>query len=511
VLRDSNDVVGSQGVHYRDFLYVLPGVPVDVSLVTPDPDGFEVLLVNVRRTTPRNTPSVINAVFNFRNFWDGRAQNDFNGVNPFGARDPFARVYRADSPNVEPLAVQISIPNASLASQAVGPPLSSVEMSADGRTFIDIGDKFSKPLRDSGKKLKPLRPLGQQRVHAQDSVLGPYSRFPNKGLTYSKYSDLIHEAFHEKWWNSNYRVRIAADGSRSLCTGCSNQAGTYSLDEMNFSLFFGLAVQLYESTLVSDDSPFDRFQEGDTSAMTAAQQRGMFIFMSRARGRCSGCHSGAEFTQASVASVSADRFRRRAGNLLDMGFNNIGVRPTTDDLGIGANDPFGIPLSEAKLATQGLFTGPIGIVPAPSPSDVLGVDGAFKVPGLRNIELTAPYFHNGGALTLRQTIEFYSRGGDFVPIQNLDGQTIGPLATPNFTEYEKDDLVAFMTALTDERVRYRRAPFDHPELTLPNGHPGSTLLVLPELLELGQAQDRKFTIAAVGAAGGAPLAPFPIP
>jgi hypothetical protein len=141
----------------------------------------------------------------------------------------------------------------------------------------------------------------------------------------------------------------------------------------------------------------------------------------------------------------------------------------------------------------------------------LGVDGAFKVPGLRNIELTAPYFHNGGALTLRQTIEFYSRGGDFVPIQNLDGQTIGPLATPNFTEYEKDDLVAFMTALTDERVRYRRAPFDHPELTLPNGHPGSTLLVLPELLELGQAQDRKFTIAAVGAAGGAPLAPFPIP
>lgn len=511
VLSDTNDIVGSQGVHYRDFVRVVPGVPVDVSLVTPDPDGFEITLVNVRRTTPRNTPSVINAVFNFRNFWDGRAQNEFNGVNPFGSRDPFARVYRADSPNVAPLAVSISIPNASLASQAVGPPLSSVEMSADGRTFIDIGDKFAKPLRDSGKKLKPLRPLAKQLVHPTDSVLGPYSRYPNKGLTYSKYSDLIHEAFHEKWWNSNYRVRIAADGSRTLCTGCATEAGTYGLDEMNFSLFFGLAVQLYEATLVSDDSPFDRFQEGDTSAMTAAQQRGMFVFMSVARGRCSGCHAGPEFTQASVASVTANRFRRRAGNLLDMGFNNIGVRPTTEDLGIGANDPFGVPLSEARLATQGEFTGPITIVPPPSSSDVLGVDGAFKVPGLRNIELTAPYFHNGGALTLRQMIEFYSRGGDFVPIRNLNGQTIGPLATPNFTEAEKDDLVAFMIALTDERVRHRRAPFDHPELVLPNGHPGSTTLVTPELLEPGQARDRTFTLAAVGASGGPPLALFPVP
>lgn len=511
VLSDTNDVVGSQGVHYRDFLYVVPGLPVDVSLLTPDPDGFEVGLVNVRRTTPRNTPSVINAVFNFRNFWDGRAQNDFNGVNPFGARDAFARVYRADSPNVAPLAVQISIPNASLASQAVGPPLSSIEMSADGRTFVDIGDKFSKPLRDSGKKLKPLRPLAQQLVHPQDSVLGPYSRSPNKGLTYTTYLELIREAFHEKWWKSNYRVRIESDGSRSLCTGCANSPNTYSLDEINFSLFFGLSVQLYESTLVSDDSPFDRFQEGDTSALSAAQQRGMFVFMALSRGRCSGCHAGPEFTQASVASVSANRFRRRAGNLLDMGFNNIGVRPTTEDLGIGANDPFGVPLSEARLATQGLFAGPITLVPPPSTSDVLGVDGAFKVPGLRNVELTAPYFHNGGSLTLRQVIEFYGRGGDFVPIQNLAGQTIGPLATPNFTEAEKDDLVAFLTALTDDRVRYSRAPFDHPELKVPNGHPGSTQMVTPQLLEPGQAQDRTFTIAAVGANGGLPLTAFPLP
>ncbi|HYO95650.1 MAG TPA: cytochrome c peroxidase [Polyangiaceae bacterium] len=511
VVRDTNDVVGSQGVHYRKFLYVTPGVPVDISLLVDDPDGFDVGSTNVRRTTGRNTPSVINAVFNHRNFWDGRAQNTFNGVNPFGSRDPFARVYRADSPSAPPLAVAISIANASLASQAVGPPLSSVEMSADGRTFVDIGDKFSKPMRDSGKKLQPLRPLAKQVVHPQDSVLGPYSRSPNKGLTYSSYSALIREAFHEKWWRSNYFVRINADGSRTLCTGCGGEAKTYSLEQMNFSLFFGLAVQLYEATLVSDQSPFDRFQEGDVSAMNAAQQRGMFIFMSRARGRCSGCHAGAELTNAAVSAVSVDPFRRRAGNLLDMGFNNIGVRPTVEDLGVGADDPFGVALSEARLATQGLFTGSTSLEPPPSSSDVLGVDGAFKVPGLRNIELTAPYFHNGGALTLRQLIDFYSRGGDFVPIQSLDGQTIGPLATINFSEQEKDDLLQFLLALTDERVRHRQAPFDHPQLIVPNGHPGSTSFVTPELLEPGQAADRTFVLAAVGSTGGPPLTGFPLP
>ena len=64
-----------------------------------DPDGFYVgqgrRRGNVRRVEPRNTPTMINAVFNHRNFWDMRAQNEFNGVNPFGDRDPNAVVYSA--------------------------------------------------------------------------------------------------------------------------------------------------------------------------------------------------------------------------------------------------------------------------------------------------------------------------------------------------------------------------------------------------------------------------------
>jgi len=52
----------------------------------------------------------------------------------------------------------------------------------------------------------------------------------------------------------------------------------------------------------------------------------------------------------------------------------------------------------------------------PTPNRVLR-DGAFKAPQLRNVELTGPYFHNGGTLTLRQVVDFYTRGGDF-PITN---------------------------------------------------------------------------------------------
>src|SRR5262245_30572298 len=81
---DSSDVVSSQGIHH-------PGDKLD-------PDGFFIGSLNTRRVEPRNTPSVINAVFNHRQFWDGRAENVFNGVNHLGKRDPNARLYRADNP-----------------------------------------------------------------------------------------------------------------------------------------------------------------------------------------------------------------------------------------------------------------------------------------------------------------------------------------------------------------------------------------------------------------------------
>jgi len=96
--------------------------------------------------------------------------------------------------------------------------------------------------------------------------------------------------------------------------------------------------------------------------------------------------------------------------------------------------------------------------------------GAAKVPQLRNVELTGPYFHNGGKLTLRQVVNFYAHGGDF-PVTNvahrdmnivdLDHDVQSVLSSP-----DRIALTAFLLTLTDERVAREQAPFDRPELFL---------------------------------------------
>ncbi|MDZ8187780.1 MAG: cytochrome c peroxidase [Nostoc sp. ChiSLP02] len=514
VISDRNDVSSSQGVTNTKFVDVVPGSAQDQVTTEPDP-VFNVGGVNVRRVQSRNTPSVINAVFNFRNFWDGRAQNIFNGVNPFGLRDPNASVVKAETPN-KPKFVKISLNNASLASQAVGPPLSSFEVSADGRTFQEIGDKLSKGDRRSlslsrgrklprklAKKLFPLRPLGKQLVHRQDSVLGADSRWPKPGLKDRTYDRMIQDAFKPEWWKSNQLIQVDAQGRRTFVKKPDRSLDTneYTLMEYNFSLFFGLAVQLYEATLVSDDTPYDRFLEGKTAELTQQQQLGKQLFEGKAL--CAGCHVAPEFTTASVSNVNKNGRLKRAPfgskSPEDNGFFNIGVRPKTDDLGLGGNDGLfgngqGNPLSEARLAQLGKFQVLLGdnpptLNPPLQTTEAVVADGAFKAPGLRNVELTAPYFHNGGQATLEQVIDFYNRGGDF-----------GALPSLNLSQEEKQQLVAFLKSLTDDRVRYERAPFDHPQLFIPNGHPGDTTKVTND--GTGNATDSLLELPAIGRNGG---------
>ena len=176
--RSNNDIVSSQGVLSRTFRNAIPGFPVELTSFLADTDGFTVNGTNVRRVEPRNTPTVINAVLNFRNFWDGRAQNDFNGVSPFGARDPNAFLYKKDA-NGNLVKTRVSLNNSSLASQAVGPPQSTFEMSAKDRPFAKIG-----------VKMLAIRPLVRQLVAPDDSVLGTLSRSPNRGLQTANYNDM---------------------------------------------------------------------------------------------------------------------------------------------------------------------------------------------------------------------------------------------------------------------------------------------------------------------------------
>ena len=479
VLSDNNNIVGSQGVFKNDFNDVVLGLgPEDE---TPSPDSVFSIRdmagnpMNVRRSTPRNAPPVINAVFNYRNFWDGRAQNIFNGVNPFGTGDPNAALLQTDS--VDPNTVhevKLHLSNSALASQAVGPPGSDVEMSATGRPFVKMG-----------KKMLSVTPLVLQQVSLNDSVLGSYSAAPFTGLN-TDYVTMVQAAFQPKWWNSNV---VVDKDSNFVRLGRPQSTDEYSQMEYNFSMFWGVAIQMYESTLVSNQSRFDQFIEGNRGALTALEQRGLDRF--QGKGGCTNCHNGAEFTDIAISNISRRGLVEKLanGSWHDVGFHNIGLRPVNDDLGIAAGDPSGLAsLSAAQLASLGQLTGTAVPVGAP-----VSVRGAVKTPSLRNVELTAPYFLNGGQATLDQLVDFYSRGGDF-PSPDVDPS----LKRAGFSADDKAAVVAFLKSLTDERVRSQSAPFDHPSLIVPNGI----------VLNNGVLLEQTITIPATGASGGAPLQKF---
>ena len=532
VIRDANDVVSSPGIHNRTFVGLPEKGAAELGDVVPD-SVFNVGGLNLRRVEPRNAPTVINAVFNFANFFDGRANNIFNGTSPFGESDPNAAVFTNVSGALKK--VRVRIPMASLASQAVGPPVSDFEMSYAGRTFPDIGRKLLKAV-----------PLAGQKVSKEDSVLGTMSR--GKGLN-TTYEAMVKAAFADKWWDSGQVVSYAGsdpvvvnDLGRKLTISAGKPsiraksatgalgAGEYSQMEANFSLFFGLAMLMYESTLVSDDTPFDRFQEGDDNAMSQSAKDGLNIFLTDAAdplnpgGSCIFCHGGPEFTNASVSHVGSTFFGTEVlpegliermpmadgnGAFYDTGYYDIATRPIDEDPGRGGTDPFGWPLSfseRALLANNGTALPfenpplPCGAgQPVPCPLQRTTVHGAFKVPTLRNVELTGPYNHNGGQTTLMQVIDFYVRGGDFNE-RNLATLSfeITKIVSLKDVDLAQLHLIDFLIALTDERVRYERAPFDHPEVYIPDGAPGDTAKVKGKN---GQAKDKLFKVPAVGKNG----------
>jgi hypothetical protein len=258
-----------------------------------------------------------------------------------------------------------------------------------------------------------------------------------------------------------------------------------------------------------------------SSPLTQAQLHGLLIF--NTKGRCVFCHGGPELTNASVGTVSQVPLERMImGDLqrrvYDTGFYNIGVRPGAEDISLHDFDSFGNKFSlgemlQNRVCNDPSYTPPMipgrlgeGIAPGPLTcyDDVASI-GFFKAPGLRNVALTAPYFHNGGQLTLEQVVEFYNRGGDFP-----DGFDQKPLMDANIqalflTPDEKADLVDFLrNGLTDPRTVAQSAPFDHPQIFLPNGHPmDSNGNPVKDANNPGQAADQYITLPEVGRAGGA--------
>ena len=144
------------------------------------------------------------------------------------------------------------------------------------------------------------------------------------------------------------------------------------------------AIATYEREVVSNDSAFDRFQHGDTAAMSASAQRGWALFTGK--GRCNQCHFGPNFTD--------NRFH---------------------DLGVDDGD-------EGRIAVTGKKRDRF----------------KFKTPTLRDVSRTAPYMHNGQDATLMDVMVYYNKGGDRA------GNELKPLG---LSEDEMRDLVAFMHAL----------------------------------------------------------------
>jgi cytochrome c peroxidase len=468
--RERRDVAGSAGIVKRTFVDVVDQRANDVGSDSGSPGLFTLGGLKVRQVTSRNTPTVINAVFYLRNFWDGRASNVFNAVTTLGGADALANVLVVAGNTVATQAVRLD--TSSLASQAVGPPMNGVEMSFDGRTWPYLG-----------RKMQALTPLARQTVAADDSVLGPFASSTGTGLRSDvSYGALIRAAFQPAYWSS--RAVVRADGRVIVSAGEPARSGEFNQMSYNFGLFFGLAVQAYEATLVSDDTPADRFLAGDNGALTGAQQQGLNEFRDGGS-QCTQCHQGPELSAAGVTTAA----RGNASDPRAVGFFRTGVSVIDDDPGAAGLDMFGAPL----------FPG------APRGR----ANGAFKSPGLRNVELTGPYFHNGGAATLEQVLEFYGRNGD-VPAGGNLGPGIGNI---RLNQPERADIVEFLKALTDDRVRFERGPFDHPSLCVPIGYAENPPGVLtPDSSAEGRgtaAADLFALVPAVGQSGNAvPLQTF---
>ena len=350
-----------------------------------------------RRVTGRNTPSVIAAIFNEFNFWDGRANPVFNGYDPFGVSGN-ASVKQALSAN------------SSLASLSVGPANNSTEMSCDGRPFNGANSL--------AQKLLARRPLQFQEVSRADSVLGLMSAFPAKGLNcYGEactYRKMVLDAFGSVW-------------------------DPIMLE--HFSRLWGQALQAYMATLVPDQTRFDQYLAGKKQLFNPELIKGMDVFLGH--GACNDCHVGAEMTDASVNYATRGR-RENQGQ--DEGFHNLGVTATREDLGRASIGPGDVTFAQSSSKYN---------------------QGAFKTPSLRNLKLTAPYFHNGGKASIEDVVDFYAHRGGDVPNAEMSEELHDVELD---SEADQANLVAFLRdGLLDCRVEKYRAPFDHPSLEVPNG------------------------------------------
>jgi cytochrome c peroxidase len=278
------------------------------------------------------------------------------------------------------------------------------------RSYVDAG--YSNLLfwdgRATGTFTDPIsgNVVLQNGAALESQVLGPPVSAAEMGHTTRDWNDVA----------SRVLVSQPLALSPSIPAGLKTWIGSRSYPDL-FQEAFGspevtpakiaLAIATFERTVYSDRTPFDA-AVSQITPLTASETRGQGVFNAS---RCNVCHAGSLFS--------------------DNQFHNIGLRPQAEDTG--------------RFAISG------------NPADM----GAFRTPSLRNVELRAPYFHNGHMSSLADVVEFYNRGGDF-DAPNINHNLIRPL---NLSPGQKTDLINFLSRpLTDPRVAAASGPFDRPTL-----------------------------------------------
>jgi len=191
------------------------------------------------------------------------------------------------------------------------------------------------------------------------------------------------------------------------------------------------AIASFERTLVAGNSPFDRyFYGGDKKAMSPAAIRGLDIFLNQ--GRCVSCH----VIEQTQALFTDNRFHMIGAAAQQMPKDLDELTAAVEDVKKKGTDI--AVLSNAKTSSLGRFA---------VTRDLTDI-GAFKTPTLRNIDLTAPYLHDGSLKTLEEVVLFYNNGGrvkETDPVPELLSGGIRPL---NLSKEQEADLVEFLKALT---------------------------------------------------------------
>ncbi|MEE9342784.1 MAG: cytochrome c peroxidase [Gammaproteobacteria bacterium] len=230
----------------------------------------------------------------------------------------------------------------------------------------------------------------------------------------------------------NHDLILEVIKSDAQYTGAFNTVFNIAADKISMD-HVAKAIASFERTQVSGDSPFDHYLYGqDAAAMTESQIRGHVVFVGQ--GRCVSCHTieqtQAIFTDNRFHNIGVG-FKRIQGKESETAAEFLVSKRAGADVDITV-------LTQANMSELGRFA------VTENPTEV----GAFKTPSLRNIDLTAPYMHDGSLETLADVVDFYNNGGRVKETDPFSGFISGGIRKLNLDDQQKADLVEFLKALT---------------------------------------------------------------